>query len=130
MSQTRKQLTSKLDKIFSEYIRLRDSKNGMFKCCSCGQLKPYSQADCGHFINRRWTATRWREDNCHAQCRSCNRFDEGCAIGYTLFMIDKYGKDHVEYLNSLKNAGCKFSEWELQALIDEYKAKLKEIKKP
>ena len=128
MSQTKKQLTAKLDKLFSKYIRQRDLINGeYFRCCSCGQLKPYEQADAGHFINRRWMATRWREDNVHAQCRSCNRFDEGNAVGYTMFMIEKYGKEHVEYLQAIKNAGCKYSEFELQVLIDEYKIKLKNI---
>ena len=127
MSQTKKQLTAKLDKLFSKFIRLRDSSNGFFKCCSCRQLKPYEQADCGHFINRRWMTCRWREDNCHAQCRSCNRFDEGNAVGYTMFMIDKYGKEHVEYLQTIKNTGWKPTEFELQVLIDEYKAKLKDF---
>jgi hypothetical protein len=122
----KKQLTAKLDKLLSKFIRLRDSSDGVFKCCSCGQLKPYEQADCGHFINRRWMATRWREDNCHAQCRSCNRFDEGNAVGYTMFMIDKYGKEHVEYLQAIKNAGYKYSDFELQVLISEYKQKLKD----
>jgi hypothetical protein len=120
-----KKLVKKLDIIFSKYIRARDSSNGTFKCCSCGQYKPYEQADCGHFINRRWMSTRFREDNCHAQCRSCNRFDEGNAVGYTMFMIDKYGKKHVEYLQAIKNAGYKYSDFELEVLIKEYKQKLK-----
>lgn len=125
MTATRKQLIAKLDKVFSKYIRQRDLlKDNTFRCCSCGQIKPYEQADCGHFINRRWLATRWREDNCHSQCRSCNRFDEGNAVGYTMFMLNKYGDEHIRYLQSLKNAGCKYSEWELQVLIDEYKQKL------
>ena len=123
-----KKLVKKLDTVFSKYIRQRDSFNEMFKCCSCGQIKPYASADAGHFINRRWMATRWREDNVHAQCSACNRFDEGNAVGYTLFMIDKYGKPHVEYLQSLKNQTMKYSDWELQVLIDEYKTKLKETK--
>ena len=120
-----KKLVKKLDIIFSKFIRSRDNNNGMFKCCSCGQYKPYEQADCGHFINRRWMATRFREDNCHAQCRSCNRFDEGNAVGYTMFMIDKYGKEHVEYLQAIKNAGYKYTDFELEVLIKEYKQKLK-----
>ena len=124
-----KTLVKKLDIVFSKYIRARDSKDGMFRCCSCGQLKPYEQADAGHFVNRRWMATRWREDNVHAQCRSCNRFDEGNAVGYTLFMISKYGQPHVEYLNSLKNAGCKYTDFELELLIKEYKAKFKGLNK-
>ena len=72
-------------------------------------------------------ACRWREDNCHAQCRSCNRFDEGNAVGYTMFMIEKYGKEHVEYLQAIKNTGWKPTEFELQVLIDEYKEKLKQF---
>jgi len=122
-----KTLVKKLDVIFSKYIRLRDSSNGVFLCCSCTQYKPYEQADAGHFINRRWMATRWREDNVHAQCRSCNRFDEGNAIGYTMFMIDKYGKEHVEYLQALKNGGYKYSDFELNLLIAEYKQKVKDL---
>ena len=122
-----KSLVKKLDIIFSKYIRLRDSNNGVFRCCSCGQIKPYASADAGHFINRRWMATRWREDNVHAQCSACNRFDEGNAVGYTLFMIDKYGKAHVEYLQALKNQTMKYSDWELEALIDDYKKKVKDF---
>lgn len=122
-----KKLIKKLDVLFSKYIRLRDSKGDYFICCSCGQIKPIEQADAGHFINRRWMATRWREDNVHSQCRACNRFDEGNATGYALFMIEKYGKDHVDYLNSIKNAGYKYTDFEIKLLIDEYKSKLKNL---
>ena len=68
-------LKAKLDRVFSEYIRLRDTegrtKDGFFKCISCGQIKPYSQADCGHYIGRQHMATRYNEINCNAQCRYC-----------------------------------------------------------
>ena len=124
-----RKLVKKLDTVFSQYIRLRDSKSGVFRCCSCDQIKPYASADCGHFINRRWMATRFREDNCHAQCSACNRFDEGNAVGYTLFMINKYGLSHVEYLNAIKNSGYKYTDFEVELLIKEYKEKLKCLKK-
>ena len=46
-------LKTKLDKEFSLFIRLRDAMpNGYFKCISCGQIKPFEQADNGHYINR------------------------------------------------------------------------------
>lgn len=122
-----RKLIKKLDTVFSKFIRLRDSQNGYFKCCSCGQLKPIEQADAGHFINRRWLATRWREDNVHAQCRSCNRFSEGDSAGYALFMLNKYGQEKLEYLNNIKNAGFHPKDYEIQALIDEYKEKLKKL---
>lgn len=122
-----KKLVKKLDKVFSEYIRKRDSKDGYFKCCSCGKLKPYQQADAGHFINRRWMATRWREDNVYSQCRSCNRFDEGNAVGYTLFMIKKHGQQHVEYLQALKQETMLYSDFDLEMMIRDYKQKIKNV---
>lgn len=68
----KKQLTSKLDKIFSLYIRLRDTdENGYFKCPTCGKIKAFKQADCSHYWSRRHTSTRWNEDNCCAECSHC-----------------------------------------------------------
>jgi len=122
-----KQLIKKLDKIFSQYIRLRDSKDGHFVCCSCGHLKPYSLADAGHFINRRWMATRWDERNVHAQCSSCNRFDEGNLTGYYRFMLEKYGQQTIDILESMKTP-YKWTDGELEMLIKDYKGKVKEVK--
>ena len=65
-------LIDKLDKVFSAYIRLRDAMpSGYFKCISCGQIKPFEQADCGHFFSRRHHSVRFDEDDCHAECRHC-----------------------------------------------------------
>lgn len=65
-------LKAKLDKEFSLYIRLRDCMpGGAFRCISCGQIKPFDQADCGHYFSRTHLATRFDEKNCHAECRHC-----------------------------------------------------------
>ena len=67
-------LIKKLDKVLSQYIRLRDSKAFGFKafiCISCGQVKPYEKADCGHYWSRKHMATRFSELNCHAECSHC-----------------------------------------------------------
>ena len=61
-------LKAKLDKEFSLFIRLRDCMpNGFFRCISCGQIKPFGQADCGHYFSRTHLATRFDENNCHAE---------------------------------------------------------------
>lgn len=70
-------------------------------------------------------ALRYDERNCHAQCRSCNRFDEGNQVGYTRFMLKKYGEDTVDLLESMK-VPYKWTDGELELLIKEYKAKVKE----
>lgn len=67
-------LTKKLDAIFSQFIRLRDSQPfgyRAFRCISCGQVKPFDQMDCGHFISRTHMSTRFDENNCHGECRAC-----------------------------------------------------------
>lgn len=122
-----RKIEKKLDTVFSKYVRLRDSQNGYFKCCSCKEIKPVSQGDAGHFINRRWRSVRWHEQNVHMQCRWCNRFNEGNAAGYALFMIDKYGQERLEFLNSLSRKTAKWQNWELELLIKKYKQLVKEM---
>jgi len=120
-----KGLIAKLDKVFSLFIRQRDSKDGVFKCISCGKPKPYRLADNGHYINRANMTTRYDEVNCNAQCSYCNRFREGNAQGYRKGLIKKYGELAVDILEMKKHNTSKISSVELQILIDVYKAKLK-----
>ena len=109
-----RKLIKKADRVFSKYIRLRDSEDGFFICCSCGQRKPFEQADAGHFINRRWMALRYDERN---------RFDEGNMVGYTRFMLKTYGEGIVDLLESMKTP-YKWTDGELEILIKYWKDKL------
>ena len=120
-------LKAKLDKVFSEYIRKRDTRNGVFKCISCGRIIPYEQADCGHYINRKHMATRFDEMNCNAQCRSCNRFDEGNMQGYRRGLVAEYGEQKVLILESKKNTTRKYSDFEYEVLIKHYKEEIKKL---
>ena len=121
-------LKAKLDKVFSQYIRLRDRMpGGVFRCISCGQIKPIEQADCGHYINRQHMATRFSEINCNAQCRSCNRFDEGNMQGYRRGLVQKYGEQRVLLLESMKYETRKYTDFEYEALIKHYRAEIKKM---
>ena len=121
-------LKAKLDKVFSQYIRLRDRMpGGVFRCISCGQIKPIEQADCGHYINRQHMATRFSEINCNAQCRSCNRFDEGNMQGYRRGLVQKYGEQRVLLLESMKYEIRKYTDFEYEALIKHYRAEIKKM---
>lgn len=115
----------RLDTVFKKWIRMRDCPEGYGNCCSCGKYVLYSETDGGHFINCRWMATRWREDNVHAQCRSCNRFDEGNGPGYMTFMLETYGKDHVDYLRALSREIARFTVPEIELLIIDYRKRLR-----
>lgn len=131
MSEKKKpNLKTKLDKVFSEYIRLRDAMdNGFFRCISCGQIKPFGQADNGHYINRQHMSTRFDEMNCNAQCRRCNRFMEGNIQNYRKGMVAKYGEQKVILLESRQGIIRKFSDFEYEERIKHYKALNKKFRK-
>lgn len=126
-----KSLKDKLDRVFSLYIRLRDSKEFDFKyfrCVSCGRVLPFEQADCGHYISRTNMALRFSEDNCSAQCRHCNRFKDGNILDYRQGLIRKIGEQRVMLLEARKHESKKLSNWELETLIEHYEKEIKKLK--
>lgn len=125
-------LKAKLDKVFSLYIRLRDSKPfnyRFFKCISCGEIKPFEQADCGHFHSRRHLSTRFDEDNAHAECRACNRFSADHLINYEKNLIAKIGQQKFDLLKVKAAGTSKMSDFEYGQLIKYYKALNKKLRK-
>lgn len=123
-------IKGKLDKVFSLYIRLRDAMpGGHFRCISCGQIKPFEQADCGHYINRQHMSTRFDEMNCNAQCRKCNRFMEGNIQDYRKGLIRKYGEKAVILLEAKKHRVRKYTDFEYSELIKYYSALVEKLKK-
>lgn len=119
------------DTAFSLYIRTRDSQDYegvMFKCISCGRILPIGQADAGHYINRSHMALRYSEDNVHAQCRRCNRFDEGNAQGYRQGLIEKIGWAKLKLMEAQKYAQHRLTVTDLLIIADYYKQKVKEFK--
>lgn len=126
---SRSTLMDKADRAFSLFIRTRDSQSydgKAFKCISCGRELPIDQADCGHYVNRSHMSLRFSEQNCHAQCRHCNRFQEGNIQDYRKGLIKKIGEPKVLLLEATKNVTNKITNFELELLANHYK---KEIKK-
>lgn len=123
-------LKVKLDKEFSLFIRLRDCMpNGFFRCISCGQIKPFEQADCGHYFSRTHLATRYDEKNCNAECRHCNRFKADHLEGYRMNLIAKIGQPAFDLLTVKAASTLKISDFEYEQLIKYYKAINKKLKK-
>lgn len=123
-------IVKKLDKVFSQYIRLRDAMpNGVFRCISCGRILSISQADAGHYHSRRHMSTRFDEDNVNAECRACNRFSSEHLIGYRERLIGKIGLQRFQLLEVRANETKKWSCFELEVLIKHYQGKVKELEK-
>lgn len=123
-------LVDRLDTVFSKYIRLRDAMpSGMFRCISCGKIKPLDQADCGHFHSRIHMSTRFDEDNCNAECRYCNRFSADHIIGYRENLIKKIGGQRFTLLELKAHQSRKWSHFELEQLIKYYRARVEMLQR-
>lgn len=123
-------LKAKLDKEFSLFIRLRDCMpNGFFRCISCGQIKPFEQADCGHYFSRTHLSTRYDEKNCNAECRHCNRFRADHLEGYRVNLIAKIGQQAFDMLKIKAARTTTMSDFEYEQLIKYYKALSKKLRK-
>ena len=121
-------LVKKLDKVFSAYIRLRDAMpSGCFRCISCGQIKRFEQGDCGHYHSRTHMATRWEPDNCHMECRACNRASSDHLIGYRRNLIVKIGLDRINRLEMMARSSKHWMDFELQEKIDYFTQEVKRL---
>jgi hypothetical protein len=120
---SRKTIITKLDSIFSQYIRLRYSKNEIATCVTCGKQDHWKKMQNGHFISRKHYATRFDEDNCQVQCSGCNVFRYG-----EQYLFSKYlGADLSEELLMKSRKIQKFSDTELLDMIELYNEKVNNL---
>lgn len=120
-SKSRKSIVKELDKVFSEYIRLRDRQ-----CFTCGSKK---DLQCGHLFSRVAFSTRWDERNANAQCKSCNLKHEYNPHVYTKKYIETYGFEQYNQVFQEYNKIKKFRDYELLELIEFYQNKLEKLKR-
>lgn len=121
-------MKDKLDKVFSQFIRLRDSdENGMGKCCTCSKRINWKEAHCGHFISRRHLSTRWDERNTALQCPYCNVYCQGQQYFFSVFIEQRHGVGTVEKLIQKSKQTIKITKSEYQEMISVYKKKVKEL---
>jgi len=121
-------LEKKLDKVFSQYIRLKDAdEGGTVECVTCNQLFFWKDTDCGHFIKRQHRSVRWDERNVGVQCTRCNHYMGGRQDDFSKYIIKTYGYSVYDELMRLKYQTMKFSRLDILEKIDEYKEKLEAL---
>jgi hypothetical protein len=127
-------LLNKCQKIFNEFIRLRDlNGTDYFKCISCGQIKDKSQLHAGHYYNvGHFDGLRFDEDNCHGQCHHCNTYLGGNLIEYSKNLPLRIGVERFKLLEIragvYKRSGNKWDRFTVKYLIAEFQQKIKELK--
>ena len=129
---SRKSLVKKLDTIFSIYIRLRKAnKLGIVSCYTCGK-KAYWKGEGmqnGHFMSRKSYSTRWEDLNCQVQCYACNVMRYGEQYKYGLELQKEYSKDLPEQLLIQSKQIKKFSNIDLEEMINKYQKLVDKRKK-
>jgi hypothetical protein len=127
-AKTTSKIKKELDRVFSLYIRQRNANsNGTVMCFTCGTKGHWKTMDCGHFQSRKHTSTRWDEQNCQVQCKSCNIFKNGEQYKFGLYIDQFYGKGIAEYLHRKAMRPKKMLHWEMEQLTVQYKIKIKEL---
>jgi hypothetical protein len=113
--------------LLQKLVRMKAAdENGLASCVTCGKRQHYKEMDGGHFISRKWTATKLVEENIHPQCKGCNQYASGRHDDYSLFMVDTYGIEMVRELNDKKRELCKQNRIELEDIKVELKLRIAE----
>jgi len=121
---TRSKLVKKLDTVFSQYIRRSNAdNNGYCTCVTCNKTFHWKEIQAGHFMSRKHYSIRWDERNVKPQCVACNVYRAGEQYKYSIFL----GKElsNVLYLQSKEIV--KFTNYELENMINDYSERLKKI---
>ena len=127
-SKNKKSSKAKADRYFSLYIRLSNcDSNGLTKCVTCGKVSHYKSLHTGHFMGRRYEATRYDEKNCAPQCVACNTFNQGEQFRFGQWIDKTYGEGTAEKLEQKSKMVCKRKQFDYEMIAQEYKMKLEEL---
>lgn len=123
-------LINKLDRIFSEWIRLSKSdNNGVCTCISCGKKVFWRNIDNGHYIKRQFMAARFNELNCWPQCKICNWILQGNDVNYRKNLVAKIGESKVLELEASRRNTVKYTKFEIEILIKHYSNEVKKLRR-
>lgn len=130
-----KTLKRKLWETFSKYIRQRwADSNGMVMTCD-GKFQHWKETHCGHLYtnternqslggNELW----YYEHNFAPQSANGNYYDDDdSGKKYMSWAIEKYGHDEVKKMLRMKHTTKKFSENDLETLLEYYQRSIKEL---
>jgi len=117
-------IKGKLDKIFSQYIRLRDRVSMTHcRCVDCGRLIDMKyECDAGHFVPRGRLSTRYHEQNVHAQAKKCNNknWNQGEQYKHGKAIDRLYGEGTADRLMSMPKDGFKIDKSDYDEMIAFY----------
>lgn len=125
-SVTRKDLA---DRVFSEYVRLKEADNNwVCTCVTCWAKMPRTEIQNWHFISRWNMKYRFDDINCHTQDAKCNVMLNGNYQKYTLYMIDRYGREKIDEMINDKTTK-EYKQYEYEEMIIKWYWEIAEMKR-
>ena len=122
--ETIQDLMKKAQKVFNEFIRLRDKG---LNCISCN--KPCKKENAGHYFSSGGHKNvSFNPDNVHLQCEHCNTFLHGNLLNYQIGIEKRIGAKRLIKLHEEAHKEYKPTREELRHLIIFYKDKIKALK--
>lgn len=121
------QYEAEAKKSFQKWIRLRDKNQN---CISCG-INDTELFDGGHYKKAEiYSGVIFDQNNCHKQCRKCNRFLNGNELMYRQGLIKRYGIEYADAIELKANEtrNYKYTKEELIAKKIKFDILIKEIK--
>ena len=100
-----------------EFRRLKANQFGFCSCFTCSDVRHWKEMDTGHFIDRRWAATKYYLLNLEVQCRKCNRYLDGNLAVYKRQLETKHGSWIISHLNGMRSLGRPLEHHEVEWLI-------------
>jgi len=139
-----KKAKNKAWRAFSKYIRTRDclattGETSQCRCVTCQKVVPYEEIQAGHAIGGSMMSIKFDEELVNGQCKSCNMgggygrrkmgYNSGRYADYSVWFINKYGKDKWEQKVLLSHESRKYSTPELEDIAQKYKEKYNSLSK-
>ena len=118
---------STLNTLFSRFMKLKAEG----KCEACGQYvrSVYGYQNHHGVVHRRYSVTRWEEDNCAALCARCHKeFHDFPNSLNRDFFIKKIGTDRMEQLELMAHTQPRLSEKSRQEIKVYLKERIRILK--
>lgn len=124
---THKDYLNDLQKVFNEFIRVRDKGK---PCVSCGCIVN-GNGHASHFFSvGSHPNVRFNEDNVHVSCVECNLHRHGNLAEYSLRLPRRIGQKRFDMLVvKAKQSLLKLSIPEIKEKIEYYRGKIREMNK-
>ena len=124
------QTKKKLDALVSKWIRLEHmGKDGLIECSTCDTKTEYKYMQCGHFMSRRYSNTRYHPFNLAPQCRGCNMFAQGRQWLMGRWLDRRHGKGTAMDMYKLSRSKNRITQADLNAIQHDFEQRIEALNK-